>query len=63
MDVEQGTNVIYFEKWLTIVNTSYAYKNIENEKSNPWSPTKNGLEMGSKGYNNRKGFYVTTLVY
>ena len=63
LDVKHGIKVIYLENLSTIVNT--ATKPLDNRK---WAiksivTYSNGLEGGSKGSNNPRGFYVTTLVY
>ena len=62
LDVEHDTNVTYLENILAIVNT--VLKPLDNVK---WVlksivTYSNGLEGDSKGSNNPRGFYVTTLV-
>ena len=63
LDVEHSTKLTYLENLSTIVNT--VSKPLDNGR---WViksivTYSNGLEGGSKGTNNPRGFYVTTLVY
>ena len=63
LDVEYSTKVTYLVNLSTRVNT--ASKPLDNGR---WViksivTYSNGLEGGSKGSNNPRGFYVTTLVY
>ena len=63
LDVDYGTKVKYLENLSTIVNT--VSKPLDNGR---WViksivTYSNGLEGGSKGSNNPRGFYVSTLVY
>ena len=62
LDIEYGTKVIYLENLSTIVNT--ALKLLDNGRGVIKSIVtySNGLEGGSKGSNNSRGFYVTNLV-
>ena len=63
LDVEHSTKVTYLENLSAIVNT--ASKPLDNGR---WViksivTYSNGLEGGSKGSNNPRDFYVTSLVY
>ena len=63
LDVKHGTKETYLENLSTVVNTTS--KLLDNGKQVIKSIVtySNGLEGGSKGSNNPRGFYVTTLVY